>query len=330
MFVPRTKRRGFTLVELLVVIAIIGVLVGLLLPAVQAAREAARRMSCTNNVKQIVLGMHNYHDTLLTFPAGSYNLREAWPSNGSNWRALILPYIEQNALYDQLQFIDTAPYTFMAGGAAGSNALYGNEVLKEFELPTYRCPSSAIPVFDIAPVSNNQAKTMVVSYVGIQGAARPVPGPDPNRGTADLGHGWSSNNGILVPNESFGMQAITDGTSNTMIIADQSGLVAGVNRTANYYGGWYGTRHGSPVSSGRRDLWQTGTTCVRFAPNSNIVQTGATERMYRNNTVINSFHPGGITIGLADGSVRFLPDTVDFMTLKKMCCRYDGEVFEMP
>ncbi len=330
MVIQRFGRRGFTLVELLVVIAIIGVLVGLLLPAVQAAREAARRMSCQNNVKQISLGMHNYHDTLGTFPAGSYSLREAWPSNGSNWRALLLPYIEQQPLYDQLQFINTAPHSFMAGGAAGANALFGNEVLKQYELPTYRCPSSAIPVFDIAPVSNNQEMTMVVSYVGIQGAARPVPGPDPNRGTADLGHGWSSNNGVLVPNESFKMKDITDGTSNTMIIADQSGFTAGVNRTANYYGGWYGTRHGSPVSAGRGDLWQTGTTCVRFAPNSNIVQTGATDYMFRNNTIINSFHPGGITIGLCDGSVRFLPETVDFMTLKKMCCRYDGEVFQMP
>ena len=98
------RRRGFTLVELLVVIAIIGILVALLLPAVQAAREAARRMSCSNNLKQLALAMHNYHDVHKTFPLGSYNLREAWPSNGSNWRSLILPYIEQqnaNDLFEQ-------------------------------------------------------------------------------------------------------------------------------------------------------------------------------------------------------------------------------------
>ncbi|QDS92415.1 hypothetical protein FF011L_11580 [Roseimaritima multifibrata] len=331
MRVSKQERGAFTLVELLVVIAIIGVLVGLLLPAVQAAREAARRMSCTNNMKNLSLAMHNYHDTLGTFPAGSYNLRTAWPSSGSNWRALILPYIEQQPLYDQLQFVSTAPYTFMAGGAAGSNALFGNEVLEGLTISTFRCPSSAIKEFDIAPVSNNNVKpTLVISYVGIQGAARPVPGLDPNRGTADLGHGWSSDNGMMLVNEATKMRDCTDGLSNTMVLADQSGLVNGTHISANYYGGWHGSRHGQPVSAGAGDLWQTGTTCVRFAPNSNIIQTGATDRMYRNNTVINSMHPSGISIALGDGSVSFLSETVDFLTLKKMCCRYDGQPFDRP
>jgi prepilin-type N-terminal cleavage/methylation domain-containing protein/prepilin-type processing-associated H-X9-DG protein len=324
------RRRGFTLVELLVVIAIIGVMVGLLLPAVQAAREAARRMSCSNNMKQLGLAMHNYHDSLNSFPLGAYNLREAWPASGSNWRALLLPYIEQRPVYDQLQF--TATSHFMAGGAAGANALLGNEVLRELNIPTYRCPSSAIPEFDIAPGSNNQQRTLNISYVGIQGAARPVPGPDPNRGTFDLGHGWSCNNGILFANTFTRMRDVTDGLSNTMILSDQSGLVARVNRTSNYYGGWFGSRHPRPVSGGpgvSMDLWQTGTTCVRFAPNSNIVQTGATEAMYRNNTVINSMHPGGINVSLADGSVRFLTDSIDFMMLKMLCCKDDGQVFSL-
>ncbi len=323
----RGTRSGFTLVELLVVIAIIGVMVGLLLPAVQAAREAARRMSCSNNMKQIGLGMHNYHDSLRSFPLGSYNLRETWPASGSNWRALLLPYIEQSPLYDQLQF--TATSSFMAGGAAGANALLGNEVLRELLIPTYRCPSSAIPEFEVAPGSNNQERTLNISYVGIQGAARPLPGPDPNRGTADLGHGWSCDNGLLFPNEVARMRDATDGLSNTIIVADQSGLVAGRNRTSNYYGGWMGTRHPRPVSAGGAalDLWQTGTTCVRFAPNSQIVQTGATEAMYRNNTVINSFHPGGINVANADGSVEFISNSIDFLVLKMMCCKYDGQPF---
>lgn len=317
------RRVGFTLVELLVVIAIIGILVGLLLPAVQAAREAARRMSCGNNLKQIGLALHNYHDTHNKLPFGSFNLREAWPSNGTNWRALILPFIEQTNVWNQLSFTESS--YFMAGGAAGANAFVGNEVLMNLEISTYRCPSTVIPPFDQAPVSNNQANGLMISYVGIQGAARPVPGLDPSFGTVDCGHGWSCDNGTLLVNETINFAGITDGLSNTMIVSDQSGLVAGVNRTANYYGGWYGSRHPRRVQSGRCwDLWQAGTTCVRFAPNSNIVQTGATDRMYRNNTVINSQHPAGITIGLADGSTRFLPETVDFVLLKQLCARNDG------
>ena len=171
----RGTRSGFTLVELLVVIAIIGVMVGLLLPAVQAAREAARRMSCSNNMKQIGLGMHNYHDSLRSFPLGSYNLRETWPASGSNWRALLLPYIEQSPLYDQLQF--TATSSFMAGGAAGANALLGNEVLRELLIPTYRCPSSAIPEFEVAAgfeQSGADAEYQLCRYSGgCSAASRP-------------------------------------------------------------------------------------------------------------------------------------------------------------
>lgn len=320
------KRTAFTLVELLVVIAIIGILVGLLLPAVQAAREAARRMQCSNNVKQMSLALHTYHDTYKSFPYGSNNYRVAWPSNGTNWRSFLLPFIEQGNVYNNLQM--TGSSYFMAGGAAGANALVGNEVLRKLVISTYRCPSTDIEPFDIAPVSNNNGDAMNASYVGIQGAARPVPGADPTAGTKDCGHGWSCDNGVLFANGTVGMGGITDGTSNTIVFADQSTKVAKVNRTSNYFGAWYGARHGKRLNdpAGCGDSWQTGTSCVRFAPNSQIVQTGATERMYRNNTVINSNHTGGIEVGLADGSVHFISQNVDFLMLKKLCCRYDGEV----
>jgi prepilin-type processing-associated H-X9-DG protein len=312
-------------VELLVVIAIIGVLVALLLPAVQQAREAARRMQCSNNLKQIGLGMHNYHDTFKKLPYGSYNLREDWPANGSNWRSLILPFIEQKTVHDNLTFSDDPAIHFMAGGAAGAAALTGNEVLRGLLINTYRCPSTTIPEFDNPPGANNQEGTMMVTYVGIQGAARPIPGPAPNRGTRDCGHGWSCNNGVLVANENFNLAAVIDGTSNTLLVSEQSGLVALQNRTANYYGGWFGARNKSTVDGPTcTDLWQAGTSCVRFGPNSNIVQTGATETMYRNNTVINSQHPGGIMVVFVDGSVQFVPDTIDLVTLKQLACRYDG------
>jgi len=173
----------------------------------------------------------------------------------------------------------------------------------------------------------NNVDAMNVTYVGNQGAARPIPGPDPNMGTQDCGHGWSCNNGVLVANQAFGMQDVSDGTSNTIMVAEQSGRVVLVNRTSNYYGGWYGTRHPRWVGhpSGCADLWQTGTSCVRFAPNSQIVQTGATEAMYRNNTHWNSEHPGGINVVLVDGAIRFISNDIDFTDLKRLACRYDGE-----
>jgi len=303
-----------------VVIAIIGVLVALLLPAVQAAREAARRSSCGNNLKQIGLGLHNYHDANLRLPPGSFNLRTAWPASGTNWRVLILPQIEQGNIYDQLSF--TATSHFMAGGAAGGNALQGNEVLDGLVVETYRCPSSVVP--ELGGHNNNNA--MNATYAGVQGAARSIPGPNPNQGTHDCGHGWSCSNGTLIPNEDLKFRDITDGTSNTLIVVEQGALVQNVNRTANYYGAWFGTRHGNKVGPGCNDLWQAGTTCIRFAPNSQLVQTGATEAMYRNNTHVNSQHPGGIMVTLSDASVRFISETVDFTNLKRLACRYDGEV----
>ncbi len=322
-----SKRRGFTLVELLVVIAIIGILVALLLPAIQAAREAARRTECSNNMKQIGIGLHNYHDTFRTYPLGSFNLRVQWPSNGSNWRALILPFIEEKAVHDQLSF--TATSHFMAGGAAGGNWLLDNKILDRLILDTYRCPSSVLP--EIGGLNNSHA--MNATYVGNQGCARPVPGGSSTRGTRDCGHGWSCNNGVLVPNECFNMADVTDGTSNTLMVAEQSSTVSvqKINATSNYYGAWYGSRHPNPMTGNCWDLWQTGTSCLRYAinsykdaPNANAVPHQA-RLMYRNNLLFNSEHPGGVMIVLCDGSVRFVSDSVNFTNFKRVACRYDGE-----
>lgn len=324
----RHRSRGFTLIELLVVIAIIAILIALLLPAVQQAREAARRTQCKNNLKQIGLALHNYHDQHSVFPMGSYNLNNGvWPTTGTNWRTLILPFLDQANVYNQLCFTENCH--FMAGGAAGADALLGNQVLRGLMVKSYRCPSTQIEPFENSAgiTHNNQEGVLNISYVGISGAARPIPGINPNRGTFDCGHGWSCSNGMLVPNETTSMAKTVDGSSNTMMIAEQSGMVNRVHRSSNYYGGWFGTRHPRTVESGNcGDLWQTGTSCVRFAPNSNIVQTGATEQMYRNNTVLNSEHVGGIQVMMADGSVHFISENIDFLTLKRMACRYDGEV----
>ena len=315
------RKRGFTLVELLVVIAIIGILVALLLPAIQAAREAARRTECSNNLKQIGIALHNYHDTFGKLPYGSFNLRQQWPSSGTNWRALILPFIEENAVFDQLRFSSDPAVHFMAGGAAGGNALNGNDVLKNLIIDGYVCPSSVIE-----PIGgHNNTLAMNIHYVGLQGAARPIPGPYPNRGSRDCSYGWTSNSGMLAKNECFSLKDATDGTSNTLLVAEQSGLVGDRNITANYYGGWYGTRHPRTMDQNPcGDLWGAGTTAVRYAPNLDIILTGASQ-MYHNNTILNSEHPGGILVLLTDGSGRFVSDSILLNTLKKLACRYDGE-----
>ncbi len=309
------KRRGFTLIELLVVIAIIAILIALLLPAIQQAREAARRTQCKNNMKQIGIAIHNYHDIHKGFPIGSFNLwSNSSVASGLNWRGLILPQMEQATLYNQLDFTTSANFR--------GNSMTGNDVLRNFRLEAYGCPSSVLKDF----IGSNNTMVQNIHYVGISGAAQNVPGPDSTAGTRDCGHGWSCNNGTLAPNEGFRIRDVTDGTSNTMIVAEQSGLVAGQNRTSNYYGGWFGTRHANPITATScGDLWQTGTSCVRFVLNSDTVQFGASEAMYRSNTILNSMHTGGINALLADGSVRFLPDAISLENLKRLSCRYDGD-----
>ncbi len=315
-------RRAFTLVELLVVIAIIGILIALLLPAVQAAREAARRSQCSNNMKQLGLALHNYHDTFKTFPLGSYNLREAWPCSGSNWRALILPFMEQGSVYDQLQFSSNPAIHFMAGGAAGGAALDGNEVLENLVIDGFVCPST-----DIQPIigGHNNVNAMNATYVGIQGCAPPVPGSNSARGTRSCSYGITSANGMLPKNECVTFALAEDGTSNTMIVGEQSALVEGRNITANYYGAWFGTRHPRKMSDDPcGDLWGAGTTAVRYSPNLDDDSLDGAGQMYHNNTHLNSNHPGGINVLLTDGSVRFVTETIEMVTLRQLACRYDG------
>ncbi len=314
----RFRRRGFTLIELLVVIAIIAILIALLLPAVQQAREAARRSSCKSNLKQMGLALQNYHDVHSCFPLGTFSLfttNDIANHNGTNWRTMVLPMLEQSALYESLSF--TAGASFQ-----GNNYSGGNEILSGLSVSVFLCPSSALDPFDNSGTSNNSQRGLNHHYVGIQGAAQP-PGPD--TGYRDCGHGFSCNNGLLAPNEVFRIRDVTDGTSNTMIVAEQSGEVNGKNLTANYYGGWYGARRNETVGPGCTDLWQAGTTCVRLAINSDTEQVGASETKFRNNTILNSFHTGGIQVVLADGSVRFVSENVDFNEFKKLAVRNDGQ-----
>ncbi len=205
----RSSRTAFTLVELLVVIAIIGVLVGLLLPAVQSAREAARRMQCSNNLKQIGLALHNYHDTFRSFPPGwirsngAGDRRYAW-----SWSGAILPFIEQSALQDNSGFGEVNIHS-----AAADPAL-----LKALQTPVpgYRCPS------DIAPATNNwlaiHSERMATSnYVGTH-----------NSDYWDV-NGDSTQGGMFIENEPTRFRDVLDGTSNTFMVGERAWSFRDVN-----------------------------------------------------------------------------------------------------
>ncbi len=329
---PRRPAHGFTLVELLVVIAIIGILIALLLPAVQSAREAARRMQCTNNLKQMGLALHSYHGAFRCFPIGSRSGTIAsYNTYGTNWRTALLPFMEQKPLYDSLNF-KTGTFSGSSASPAFSN---GNEVLKGLVLPMYKCPSSTIDPLVNEPTSANNSGSLMHDYVGIAGAY-----PDPGgRGSAVCRRsmrGYVCVTGLLRAHQVAGIKNATDGTSKTMIIAEQSGLVGDTPIRSNYCGGWAGARdHDSAYNlkprranqipdDGSANYYHCGLTVVHWAINSRTTVANSSRATYETNTILNSFHPGIINILMADGSVHSIADNIDMETLRRLASADDG------
>lgn len=315
------QARGFTIIEVIVVFIILVVLASLLVPSCRRAREAARRTQCKNNLKQIGLALHNYHDAHGVFPPGAESPHELMP----NWRLRLFPELDHNPLYISLDL--TSPNRSFSGNSEHANAT----VLSGHVMPMYRCPSSTLN--PSADLGNNPHHIQTPMYVGVSGAY-----PDPAGrivGSASSYGGQFTNNGVMLHNDVIGMRDIKDGTSNTMMVAEQSGKVGGKDLRSGYSGGYGGchflrlqdaTPTTEPVSEtypNGAESWTVGLTSIQYPVNAEKTDAGS-DQNFDANTVINSFHTGGVQILLCDGSVRFISNTINFEILRRLATRDDG------
>ncbi|WP_437230940.1 DUF1559 domain-containing protein [Planctomicrobium sp. SH661] len=308
----RARRQGFTLIELLVVIAIIAVLIALLLPAVQQAREAARRSQCKNNLKQLVLGLHNYHDTYRVFPPGSFKIGSTTaPSRGTglSFHASLLPYIDQAPLYSKFNFNAIAWDT--------------NRDLAVTPISVFLCPSGSVRYSNHpSELSSASSKLSTTHYLGVLGpyggSGTPV---NPVTGsvypyTAEANYGGYSSEGILVWGESKSMRDVTDGSSNTLLLAESSSN--SLDMQSCCFRTWM---RGTTDDNSRPCI--TGARSIRYAPNA---ATPVISSPTFNHMMFNSGHTGGIQVGMADGAVSFLSDNIDMTVYRSLSTRSSGEV----
>jgi len=324
----RLCRPGFTLVELLVVIAIIGILIALLLPAVQAAREAARRAQCTNNLRQMGIGLHNYHDTLKSFPPGAIYWtadmsHPDWQLNRGSMLLHLLPYVEQGPLYDMFDFTSPPAYQqFAVVPSTGSPYIAGTV------LPVYKCPSDTTADRNSIHVDGIPAGSMATfSYAGSRGPTHTgnnPAGPCPEYASY-LAYRFSYNSYTPAgPFTRYGsycckMRDVRDGLSNTIFVGEvrgdcQSAIRRGWAHQSNGQG-MMSTIYPINYDSCQTDLslggcrwWQNWSTAVGFK----------------------SMHPGGVNLLFGDGSVHFVPETIDHWAYQYLGGKSEGEPVSIP
>ncbi|MEW4453106.1 DUF1559 domain-containing protein [Bremerella sp. JC817] len=334
------KPHAFTLVELLVVIAIIGVLIALLLPAVQQAREAARRINCTNNLKQLGLALHNHHDTFGAFPAGANDERDSDNDEvGSMWSARILPFIEQNNLYEALTLDNSANFAAGSGGVSGAsigstNSAHRNIAACETMIENLRCPSAPIPkaVKDTSTDNWTVQNRVPASYLA-NCSGTLTSDYDSSHNSGGGQDWWGKNagsglNGVFQNFRALSFSAVTDGTSNTVAfgeaVPDPKSTGARedkANGSAAQKDHWYIGGDDIDVPEDWSEMWGSlgvGINLPKVDPGSSGF--AAYEFGY------SSQHPGGAMFCLTDGSVTFLAETIDANTRQAYGTRNGEEV----
>ena len=309
MRLSRYVRTGFTLVELLVVIAIIGILVGLLLPAVQAAREAARRMQCSNNFKQIGLSLHNYHDTHNSFPPLWISKYPGY-SDRANWITMSLPFIEQGNLNS----------TYDANSSTGGGA--GNQFLNAADVATFRCPSA--PQNPPSPYPGIAGFSWALGNYVCNNGLGPLTSVSPQ--SSEIARTVLP--GVFAPNKKTGIRDMSDGTSNTIMVSE---VVANPsNATASDWRGnlsyvencmfhWNETPNSKVPDRLRNQL------CVS-TPLAPCVGTFTSYALRDIIVTPRSMHTGGVQAAFGDGSVRFISQNVPLITWQSLGSPNGGEV----
>jgi prepilin-type N-terminal cleavage/methylation domain-containing protein/prepilin-type processing-associated H-X9-DG protein len=347
-------RSAFTLVELLVVIAIIAILIGLLLPAVQKVREAAARAQCQNNLKQIGLAIHNYHDVYRRFPPAATRIPDPnyW-MHGPTWWVYILPYIEQDNVYKKTTFSyqvgNNINVTFwFADTGAVNKAVY-----EGVAFPMLRCPLSTLPEWNKIDEESNPTtgyRAYEPTYTCILGSDR-----HPSTDTTAR-NGPVSGGGVLIlcvtAQQAVRATDIKDGTSNTIMVGEQSAWSDPLQsdplysdmRSSDSRGAFMGTSYvtqakgpGSLTGCMGTGTVNRGNNCMRCYNTTTVVAPLGSKTFIfaqsgdeRCGTPIQSVHPGGANVLFADGSVHFLTSSIDLNTFKNLADRDDGNTVQLP
>jgi prepilin-type N-terminal cleavage/methylation domain-containing protein/prepilin-type processing-associated H-X9-DG protein len=324
----RRRHGAFTLVELLVVITIIGILIALLLPAVQAAREAARRLQCSNNLKQMGLALHNYHQQSKVFPPGEvheYGPRPGVPvatalGNGFGesftqyphchwegqigiWFNLIFPQMEQQAAYNMLDF-----------RARPQHTAANNVTVMQMEFPFMLCPSNPYRGLTTSWGQGGQAR--IVHYYAVAGSNEFAIMAHPDGSLSSYNYS-SANDGVFWNDSNVRIDIITDGTSNTAMVSEVWG-----RSYANHQ-----PPSGCPGESSR-GMNLHSLVYLDTPPNYSIPATSTCPARKERPWKPNSFHPGGVAMLFADGSVHFIGDYIDLTMLKAIATIGRGEVVD--